>query len=171
MHDVLTMLALGALSIAAVGWDLATRRIPNVLTASGLLVALALRAFDGPGSVAAGLLAAALAFGLAVPLVLAGGLGGGDMKLLAATAAFVGPSGLPILLLVTAIVGGMLALGVALRRGMLRETLTHSRALVARAVPTRGAQPRPRRTLRTPGALAVPYGVAIAAGAMVGWWA
>jgi prepilin peptidase CpaA len=164
MVDAFTTFALLALTVLAVGWDLKTRRIPNALTASGLLVALALRAFQGPGSLALGLLAAFIAFALAVPLVLAGGLGGGDAKLLAAIGAFVGPAALPTALLVTALAGGVLALVVAMRRRALGETLAHTRSLVAPAGVTA------RRTLRTPGALAVPYGVAISAGALAGWW-
>ncbi len=171
MIDAFATLALLALTVAAVVWDLRTRRIPNVLTATGLLLALGLRAFQGPGAVAAGVLAALLAFALAAPLVLAGAMGAGDAKLLAAIGAFVGPAGLPVALLVTAIAGGVLALAAAARRGALGETLAHARDLV---VPPRAAreEPRiPRRTLETPGALAVPYAVAIAAGALAGWWA
>jgi prepilin peptidase CpaA len=167
MVDAISTLALLALTVAAVGWDLATRRIPNVLTASGLLVALALRAVQGPGPLAAGIFAALVAFALAVPLVLAGGLGGGDAKLLAVIGAFVGPAALPTVLLVTAVAGGILAVVVTARRGALGDTLTHMRFLVA---PAGGDRPA-RRTLRTPGALAVPYAVAIGAGALVGLWA
>ena len=170
MTDTLSTLALLALSVAAVGWDLATRRIPNVLTVSGLLIALALRAADGPAAVGAGLLAAVVALALSIPLVAAGGLGGGDAKFLAAAAAFLGPAALPTALVVTALVGGLLAVAFALRRGALGETLVHCRSLAARVVPV-GAPSAPRRTLATPGALAVPYGVAIAAGALAGWWA
>jgi Flp pilus assembly protein protease CpaA len=89
------------------------------------------------------------------------------MKLLAASAAFVGLEALPTLLLVTAIMGGVLAIVVAARRRALAETMIHARALVAGS----SARSVARRTLATPGALAVPYGVAIAAGALAGWWA
>src|SRR5687767_11218693 len=81
MPDTIATLALCALSVAAVLWDLKTRRIPNVLTASGLLIALLLRAVEGPAPLAAGVLAAGIGLGLSLPLVLAGALGGGDMKL------------------------------------------------------------------------------------------
>jgi prepilin peptidase CpaA len=167
MLDTIATLALCALSVAAVLWDLKTRRIPNVLTASGLLIALLLRAVQGPAPLAAGVLAAGIGLGLSLPLVVAGALGGGDMKLLAASAAFVGLEALPTLLLVTAIMGGVLAIVVAARRRALAETMIHARALVAGSS-TRSVA---RRTLATPGALAVPYGVAIAAGALAGWWA
>lgn len=166
MIDAFATLALLALTVAAVTCDLRTRRIPNVLTASGFLAALAIRAFQGPEAVAVGVLAAALAFALAVPLVLAGAMGAGDAKLLAAIGAFTGPAALPVVLVVTAVAGGALAFAVAVRKGALRETISHVRALV---LPGRSGGPR--RTLATPGALAVPYAVAIGAGALAGWWA
>ena len=167
MLDTFATLALCALAVTAVLWDLRTRRIPNVLTASGVLIALGWRAVEGPAPLAAGVLAAAIGLGLTLPLVLVGALGGGDMKLMAAVAAFVGPAALPTLLLVTALAGGVLAFIVALRRGTLVEILLHARALLA----PRGPGSAPRRTLATPGAVAVPYGIAIAAGALAGWWA
>lgn len=171
-NDALTTLALLTLCVVAASWDLATHRIPNVLTVSGLLVALMLRAIQGPSPLAAGFAAAFLALLLSVPLVLAGGLGGGDAKLLAASAAFVGLAALPMMLLVTAIVGGGLGLAVAARRRALGDTFAHCRVLLAWIVPVGPGAARPPRTLRTPGALAVPYGVAIAAGALAAeWWA
>jgi len=171
MFDAFATLALLALTVTAVGWDVVTRRIPNVLTASGFFVALALRAPEGLDAVALGLFAALVAFALAVPMVLAGAMGAGDAKLLAAIGAFTGPAALPVVLLVTAVAGGVLAVGVAMKRGALGETLAHARGLVLPARRSEGVGRAPRRTLATPGALAVPYAVAIGAGALAGWWA
>lgn len=168
MTHALQTVLLVALVATAVATDLASRRIPNVLTLTGLLAGLALRAPDGLSAVGAGALGATVALAVALPLVLAGGLGGGDAKLLAAVGAFVGLDGLPVVLLVTAVAGGTMALAVALRRGAMGETLGHARALVRRALP--GGSDVAVRTLSTPGALAIPYGVAIGVGALAGWW-
>ncbi|MBW3660055.1 MAG: prepilin peptidase [Gemmatimonadetes bacterium] len=169
MTDALQTLLLVALVAAAVATDVASRRIPNALTLTGLVAGLALRVPEGVDAFAVGVLGAGVALALALPLVLAGGLGGGDAKLLAAVGAFVGIDGLPVVLLVTAVAGGAMAITLAARHGAIGETLAHCRALVRRVLPGRGAVPV--RTLATPGALAVPYGVAIALGALVGWWA
>lgn len=168
MTHVLQTVLLVALVATAVATDLASRRIPNALTLTGLVVGLALRAPAGFDAFAAGVTGAIVALALAFPVVLAGGLGGGDAKLLAAVGAFVGLEGLPVVLLVTAVAGGTMALALAVRRGALIETLGHCRALIRRILP--GGAHVPVRTLSTPGALAVPYGVAIGIGALAGWW-
>lgn len=169
MTHALQTALLVALVAAAVATDLSSRRIPNVLTLTGLAAGLALRVPAGWEAVGAGAAGATVALAVALPLVLAGGLGGGDAKLLAAVGAFVGLEGLPVVLLVTAVAGGTMATIVAVRAGAVGETLAHAGALVRRVLP--GNPDVSVRTLSTPGALAIPYGVAIAAGALAGWWA
>ena len=167
MLYTLNTLALTTLVVLAVVWDLRTRRIPNALTVSGVVIALVLRGVAGFEPFVTGLIGGAIALGLSLPLVFLGGLGGGDSKLLAAVGAFLGPSGLPTALFVMALVGGAMALGVIIYRGALFETLSNTWRLV-RQLASRGT-PEPLRTLATPGAIAVPYGVAIGAGALAGW--
>lgn len=169
MERNLATLALIALVALAAFFDLRERRIPNPLTLAGLLVGLALRVPSGAEAVGDGVLGAAIGLTVAAPFVALGGLGGGDAKLLAAVGAFLGLAGLPAALTATAIAGGVMALAVAVSRGRLGETLAHCGSLLARVRPGGGdASPR---TLATPGALAIPYGVPIGVGAMVGWWA
>lgn len=168
MSYALSTAALIALVVLAVAWDLRTRRIPNALTVSGFFAALALRALPGGEALLGGVIGGLIGLTLSFPLVLLGGLGGGDAKLLAAVGAFLGPANLPVALLVTALVGGVMALALAIHRRALGETLRHAGALVG-SVATRA--PVTARNLRTPGALTIPYGVAIGAGALAGWLA
>lgn len=167
MIHALSTLALTVVVVLAVASDVRTRRIPNVLTVSGLGVALALRAITGVDAFVAGLAGGAIALGLTLPLVMLGGLGGGDSKLLVAVGAFLGPAGLPMALLVTALVGGVMALGLVVYRGVLGATLAHCWQMIRRLWTP--STPEPLRTLGTPGAIAIPYGVAIGAGAIAGW--
>lgn len=167
MDHFVATLALLALVVLAMASDLRTRRIPNALTLTGLGIALVLRGLLGWEPLVIGLAGALIAFVPAVPLVLLGGLGGGDAKLLAAVGAFVGPAGLPTTLFVTAIVGGAMGVVAVIRRGAWARTVARCRAIVARAF---GIVQEPLPRLGTPGAIAVPYGVAIGAGAIAGWW-
>jgi prepilin peptidase CpaA len=102
----------------------------------------------------------AAAFGvlvLAVGMFTLGWIGGGDAKLMAASALWVGPAGLAPFALYTGLAGGALALIlVAMRSAWLR--------------PLAEAGPAWARRLATPGE-AAPYGVAIAIGALAAFGA
>ena len=167
MYDIVATLAFLSLVVLAGVSDIRTRRIPNALTVTGLGIALALRGAMGVEPLAAGLAGAVIAFVPAVPLVVLGGLGGGDAKLLAAVGAFVGPAGLPTTLLVTALMGGAMGAVTVVRRGAFGSTVTRCRAILAAPFGSSG-EPLPR--LGASGAIAIPYGVAIGAGALAGWW-
>jgi prepilin peptidase CpaA len=85
----------------------------------------------------------------------AGWIGGGDAKLLAAAALWLGLDAMPVFLVVTALAGGGLAvLLMNVRSSWVQPYLASAPAWLAR--------------LATPGA-DVPYGVAIAVGAMVAY--
>ena len=167
MNQIAATTAFLTLVVLAGASDLRTRRIPNALTVTGLGNALALRGAIGIEPLAIGLIGALIAFVPAVLLVLLGGLGGGDAKLLAAVGAFVGPAGLPTTLFVTAVVGGAMGAVAVVRRGALGATATRCRAILATPF---GMSTEPLPRLGAPGALAIPYGVAIGAGALAGWW-
>jgi prepilin peptidase CpaA len=104
--------------------DLRTRRVPNALTGTVALLGLALAALHvstvGPAAALGG-----LGVGLAVMLPghLIGATGAGDVKLLAALGTLLGPKGVLIAFVYSAIAGGALALVVAAGRRRLRETI------------------------------------------------
>jgi prepilin peptidase CpaA len=106
----LATLAFCALLAAAAASDLARFRIPNLLTAALAVAALVL-AFPASGGEA---LARAASFAVvgaaALGLYGARALGGGDVKLLAATALWIPLSGLPLFLEALAFAGGVQAL-------------------------------------------------------------
>jgi prepilin peptidase CpaA len=122
--DLLVIMLVVAAGIVAAVIDINTRRVPNGLT-GGVALAGLLLAATGLGRIS---LAAALAGGLLGLLVmlpghLFGATGGGDVKLLAAFGTLLGPWDTIAAFFVTAIVGGLLAIGVAMQRGRLRQTL------------------------------------------------
>ena len=84
----------GALTVAGVGGitDVASRRIPNKLTYSGMLVAIAgrfaVQGWHGVGSAIAGGLVGGGAF---LVFFLIHAMGAGDVKLITAVGCFVGP--------------------------------------------------------------------------------
>ncbi len=101
---------LGLLAIAA--WhDLRRREIPDWIALALLVWALAAA---GVGWQSAGwwglALGAGLGLALSAPLFWLGGLGGGDVKLIAALGACLGPGALLLALFWTALAGGALAL-------------------------------------------------------------
>lgn len=162
---VFSTVALGCAGIACFH-DLRTRRIPNRLTLPAALAAV-LAHFAVGGWASMGLaLAAGLAAGFAMFLFfLAGGMGAGDVKLMAAVACFTGLPPLGTLLLATAITGAVFAVAIAWRHGAVRATLANTFRL-AQHHQGNGLTPNADHHLRTPGALRMPFALPIAAGCM-----
>jgi prepilin peptidase CpaA len=156
---LIATLAAGALS------DARTRRIPNVLTVSAFVAALALRSFLSSGALLGGFAGAGVVLLMVLPLFALRGIGGGDAKMLVAVGAFTGTTLLLPMLLATAIVGGVMSLATAARGGVLIPVLLNTRALLGNLL-TLG-QRGERTTLNTPGTMSVPYGVAIALGTLI----
>lgn len=111
--------------------DIRTRRIPNELTATmaGIGVGLAATGVSGV-SVWASMAGFALGLLLMMPGHALGATGAGDVKLMAAVGAIVGPGLVVSAFLFTAIAGGILAILVALRRRRLAATVARTRRLI-----------------------------------------
>lgn len=118
---------LGAIACAE---DLRSRRVPNWLTCSGIAAGLLCAAAAGWRSVIWSAAGAAIGFVLLLPLHLRRGLGGGDVKLLAAYGALLGPSGIVAAAIFGAIVGALWG-AVATLRGA--RTIPYAPAIVAGA--------------------------------------
>ena len=164
-------LALHTLLAAAVGFaaygDLRRRRIPNWLTLSlaiaGLLAA-------GPRvDLTLAQSAAGMGIGLLIPFVLfaLGMLGAGDVKLLAAIGAWMGPADIVLVLLCSAMAGGVLAMLVALATRQIGSTLRNTALVSVNLVTTRQTGFVPAaHAARSPElrAATLPYALAILVG-------
>jgi prepilin peptidase CpaA len=163
-------LAAMLVALAACGTDLRSRRVPNVLTLGAALAGAGYHLLDGGWS-GLGTSAAGWAVGLLVflPLFLLRGLGGGDVKLLAALGAWLGPSQTLWLALFTAVAGGPIAVLVALWKGYLRQAFGNLWGLLM-FWRVAGLRPHPTLTLESSGAPRLPYAVPIAAGLVMTLW-
>jgi prepilin peptidase CpaA len=157
------------LLLAAAWSDLRSRRIPNALTMSGLAAALLLRGIAGPAVLIEGLVGVLLALVLTLPFLMLGVIGGGDAKLLMAIGGFMGPRDFLWAATIIAIIGGMVGVVDAGRRGVLLPVLYNCGEILKHwaTFGRRGAN----RSFASVGALTIPYGVAIAAGALLWWFA
>ncbi len=136
MHlDALSAAPLVVLLIWAAIEDVRARRIANWLSFS-LLIAGIVSAAMGTGGVSlAASIGGALA-GFAIPFVLfaIGALGGGDVKLLAAVGAWVGPLGAIEVFAASAVVGLIIVLIQALVQGKLTQLVRNSALLTVNLV-------------------------------------
>jgi prepilin peptidase CpaA len=166
--DLALTIALLSLVLTAAVMDYRTRRIPNRLVFSGLGVALLLRTLQGADAIPAGLLGAAIGLGVGYGLFALGVFGGGDGKLLMAVGAFFGgPDRMLGALLAIAVAGGGLGILWAVRQGVVLPVLVNTgRTLKYLLTFGRAGS---LSTERSPGAISVPYGLAIAAGSLI-WW-
>jgi prepilin peptidase CpaA len=160
---------LAVILVLATWFDVSQKRIPNWLTLGGTLAGLVLRGLIGVEALQAGLLGGALGLSLGILLFAVGAMGAGDGKLLAAVGSCLGLAVFVQALPLIGVAGGLLALAVTIRTGTILPTLLRFRELIVHIV-TFGRIGE-RRTLAMPGAVTVPYGVAVAAGAAWGWLA
>jgi prepilin peptidase CpaA len=116
--------AFGALLVAASCFDVLRLRIPNIIPL-GLILLFALQLLVEPGVHAPldHLLAMALALLLLLPVFALNMLGGGDIKLLAAVAFWLGMKKLAALLILVGVVGGVFALFWLAMRWLIRTGL------------------------------------------------
>lgn len=150
------LIAFAALMLLAAFEDLRRLMIPNALTLS-LCVLWPLYALTSPSLFSiAGSLICGLAVFLAGALAFSRGfLGGGDVKLLAVATLWAGPVGTPPLLVLTGVLGGMLALFLLMPPGAQIAALARTKLGPADVQANAGT------------ATPVPYGIAIAAAAMI----
>jgi len=151
-------------------FDLRTRRIPNLLTfgaaIAGIVYAIFEHGLAGLLASAGGWLVGCLLF---LPFFLLRGMGAGDVKLVAAVGAWLGPATVFWVALYTMIAGGFLAVVLALATGYLRQALTNLSLLLMhwRLV---GVRPLTEITLAEARGPRLPYALPITVGTVVALW-
>ncbi len=155
-----------AFVLMAAIYDIRFRRIPNWLNLSGLVLGFGLNLlfFQIHGAVTAveGLL---LATAIYLPMYMLRGMGAGDVKLMAAVGAIVGPSNWLIILLATGLAGGAGGAGYALLKRRLSETCCNLYFLIKDLVQLRAPhRTNPQLDFRNPASLRMPHGLIIALG-------
>jgi prepilin peptidase CpaA len=156
---------LGLVGTAAV-YDYRFRRIPNWLVLAGILAGIALNTFlfGWPGCLTA-LQGFGIGFGVYFVLYLLRGMGAGDVKLMGAVGAFVGPKGWLLIFFFTAIIGGVLAMILLASRGRVRNALWNVAFILSEVVRLRAPYAsREDLSVHSPKALKLPHGVSIALG-------
>jgi prepilin peptidase CpaA len=163
-------LAAVAVGIVATVCDIRTRRIPNSLTFGAAAVAFSF--FSATGGVTAFTVSLAgwgIGLALFLPFFLLGGMGAGDVKLLAAVGAWLGPRQVIWSGLYGALAGGVLAVVLALGSGYLRDALRNLWNLLGfwRAA---GLQPHPELTLARAKGPRLAYALPITIGMVAALW-
>jgi prepilin peptidase CpaA len=150
--------------------DIRTARIPNLLTfgaaAAALVYLLASNGWSGVAAAGEGWVVGVLLF---FPFFALGGLGAGDVKLLGAIGAWLGPRETLWVAVYASMAGGVMALIVALATGYLGQAVTNLRLLVTYWHVV-GIRPLPELTLKSGHGPRLPYAVPIAAGLLVMLW-
>jgi prepilin peptidase CpaA len=159
----------GSLLCAGIGsvTDVRERRIPNLVTGPAMVAGLLLHTicggWRGLGDAA---LSGLIAGGIFLMFYLAGGMGAGDVKLMAAVGCIAGLSPLPLVLIATALAGGVIALAVSIYHGRLHSTLVHVGELLQHHGRL-GLKPHPDINLSNESTLRLPFALPIAAGCLI----
>ncbi len=147
--------------------DVRTRRIPNLITFPALLAALLLHlTLDGWKGLLSALGAGLICGVVFLIFYLAGGMGAGDVKLIAAVGALGGLTNCGSVLLFTSLAGGIMGLVVAVSRGRLRQILSNVKAIAGHHQQN-GLTPHANINVTNDKMLRLPYALAIAAGCSV----
>ena len=137
------------------------RRIPNWLSMSALVAGVAVNsAVSGLAGLKTSLLGALLGLAVLLPFYLLRAMGGGDWKLVGALGAILGSARLVDVLFAAILVAGVMAAGLIVTKGRVRESLRNIGNMLASLL--RLQMPGPEVSLDNPNAAKVPFGVSVA---------
>ena len=152
LAEILVIVALPLLLAAAAGWDLASFTIPNFLTLAFPVVfaIFVVAAGLSPAVIGWHLLAGTIGLSIGFTLFALGYIGGGDAKLFAAVALWLGLKDMLSYALLASVFGGLLTLGLLFLRQLPLPDFLTRQTWIAKLHDQRSG---------------IPYGVALAAGA------
>jgi prepilin peptidase CpaA len=167
---IIVQVVLAVLVLVAAVYDFRFRRIPNWLTLSGVLVGIGLNWFlywDAVKWPRSALLGLGLAFLIYFPLYLLRGMGAGDVKLMAAVGAVVGPANWFGIFILSSVLGGLAAVFLVMYKGRLAKTFSNVGYMLSEMAHFRAPYSRREELdLGSPKAVKMPHGLAIALGSV-----
>jgi prepilin peptidase CpaA len=161
-HPLVYASALFGCSAVAAIFDVCERRIPNKLVGFIFLGGIILHlAIGGPAQAGWSVLATLIGGAAFMVFHLAGGMGAGDVKLMAALAAVAGINNVKNLLVATVLIGALFAVVLAIWRGALRRTLANVLVLVMHHG-RHGLAAHPELNVSNAATLRLPYAIPMA---------
>ena len=166
-HHVWSEIAVWGLALIVALWagwlDWRFRRIPNWLTVSGFALGLGVNvALSGWSGIISGLEGTGIGIGVLLIPVILRGIGAGDLKLMGALGACLGPWKLVSVLFVSIFIAGIMAVAEIVRKRRVKETFTNLGVLVQAFVTFGMGSREALVTLDNPTSLRLPFGVATA---------
>ena len=164
------LLVLVPLLIGAAIFDVRYRKIPNWLTIAGVVLGFVVNFGIGPpdGGILFALKGFAVGFGIFICLYVLRATGAGDVKLMSAVGALVGWERWVGIFLVTAVVGGIIAIILVAARGRLRRTLFNVGFILSEMKHGRPAYAaREELDVRSSTAMRLPRGAVMAIGTLL----
>ena len=159
-----------AVALAASGFDLRNRRIPNALTLGGALAGLIASAIAaGMGGIWSSAAGWALAIVMWLPLYALGGMGAGDVKLMGAIGTWLGPLAVFYASLYAAVAGAVVAAGMVIAQGCASQTYCNIRLLLTHWR-VAGFTPHAQLTLDAAASPRLAYAIPILIGTVTATW-
>jgi prepilin peptidase CpaA len=148
--------------------DLRSRRIPNWLSVSGVVLGIILNTLLLPHGWLKALIGLGCALVVYLPLYVIRGMGAGDVKLMGAVGALAGPLNWFAIFLATALIAGAASLAVVILRKRVGETARNLSVIVSSLLHRQAPAARDcQLQISNPNALRMPHGAFIASGAML----
>jgi prepilin peptidase CpaA len=157
------------LVLGAAVYDVRYRRIPNWLTVTGVVAGVSMNTFlyQGWPGLRFSLIGLAVAFGVYLALYALRAMGAGDVKLMAALGSMVGWEDWFGVFIITAILGGVMALILVTAKKRMAKTFYNVGYILTEMKSGRPAYiGREELDVKSPNALGLPHGAVIAVGTL-----
>jgi prepilin peptidase CpaA len=147
--------------------DVITHKIPNWVTFPSVMLGMLVNCYlEGLQGLVFSILGLVTGFLLLFVVYLLGGMGAGDVKLLCAVGALLGPKLVFCTFIWMALAGGTLAIALIIYKKAFSQTLSNLKTLLLGWI-LRAPNEDANLTIRNQSLIKLPYGVAIAAGAIL----